>query len=205
MISNANHMRGSAWIRFPHVLCEKWSHKNLALMGDAAATAHFSIGSGTKLALESAIASADYFTEEPTLEAAFKKYEDARRLEVLRLQSAARNSLEWFEDVQRYLHLDPVQFNNSMLTRSKRISHENLRLRDPAWLKDAERWFQTRAGLSEDVPVRTPMFASYKICDMELKNRIVMSSVAQCKCDADGTPNDWLSLHYGERDKAVLL
>src|SRR5690606_30152543 len=128
------HLRGSAWLNFPRVLCERWSHENLALMGDAAASAHFSIGSGSKLAMESAIAMADYLHSEPTLGAAFAKYEDARRTEVLRLQSAARNSLEWFEDVERYLHLDPVQFNYSLLTRSQRISHENLRLRDPEWL-----------------------------------------------------------------------
>ena len=132
LMSNAGHLRGSAWINFPRVLCERWSHKNLALLGDASASAHFSIGSGTKLALESAVALADYLHSEPSLEAAFDRYESARRTEVLRLQSAARNSLEWFEDVERYLDLDPVQFNYSLLTRSQRISHENLRLRDPA-------------------------------------------------------------------------
>ena len=91
LMSNANHIRGSAWIKFPRVLCEKWSHENVVLMGDAAATAHFSIGSGTKLALESAIALAQYIDESPSLPEAFAKYEDVRRLEVLRLQSAARN------------------------------------------------------------------------------------------------------------------
>ena len=104
-------------------------------MGDAAATAHFSVGSGTKLALESAIALAEYLHTEPTMQAAFQRYEDERRTEVLRLQSAARNSTEWFEEVERYLHLDPVQFNYSLLTRSQRISHENLRARDKAWLE----------------------------------------------------------------------
>ena len=107
LMTNANHIRGSAWINFPRVLCERWSYKNLALMGDAAASAHFSIGSGTKLALESAVALADYVNSEPDLEAAFRKYEDARRTEVLKLQSAARNSLEWFEEVERYFDLDP--------------------------------------------------------------------------------------------------
>jgi len=145
LMSNASHIRGSAWINFPRVLCERWSYKNLALMGDAAASAHFSIGSGTKLALESAVALADYVHSEPTLEAAFEKYESARRTEVLKLQSAARNSLEWFEEVERYLHLDPVQFNYSLLTRSQRISHENLRLRDPEWLGNAEAWFHRQA------------------------------------------------------------
>jgi anthraniloyl-CoA monooxygenase len=98
LMTNANHIRGSAWIQFPRVLCEKWSHENVVLMGDAAATAHFSIGSGTKLALESAISLADLLHSEPDVASAFAIYEDQRRLEVLRLQSAARNSLEWFEE-----------------------------------------------------------------------------------------------------------
>ncbi|HWP27016.1 MAG TPA: FAD-dependent monooxygenase, partial [Xanthobacteraceae bacterium] len=146
LMSNARHLRGSAWLNFQRVMCAKWSHGNIVLMGDAAATAHFSVGSGTKLAMESAISLADYLHNAPTLQAAFAKYEEARRTEVLRLQSAARNSLEWFEDVERYLHLDPIQFTYSLLTRSQRISHENLRLRDKAWLENAESWFQRRAG-----------------------------------------------------------
>lgn len=200
LMTNAKHIRGSAWIRFPRVLCEQWSYKNVALMGDAAASAHFSIGSGTKLAVESAIALADYITDEPTLEAAFEKYQDSRRLEVLRLQSAARNSLEWFEDIHRYLRLEPVQFNYSMLTRSQRISHENLRLRDAAWLNSAEHWFQTQAGVSADAPVRAPMFAPYALREMHLKNRIVVSPMAQYKA-VDGSPTDWHLVHYGERAK----
>lgn len=200
LMTNANHVRGSAWISFPRVLCERWSHENLVLMGDAAASAHFSIGSGTKLALESAIALADYLHSEPTLQAAFEKYEDARRLEVLKLQSAARNSLEWFEEVERYLDLDPVQFNYSLLTRSQRISHENLRLRDPKWLKSAESWFQKQAGAPAHLQDRAPMFAPYKIRDMTLKNRIVVSPMAQYKA-VDGCPTDWHLVHYGERAK----
>jgi anthraniloyl-CoA monooxygenase len=197
LMTNANHVRGSAWINFPRVLCERWSYRNLALMGDAAASAHFSIGSGTKLALESAIALADYVHSEPTLEKAFERYEDDRRVEVLKLQSAARNSLEWFEDVERYLDLDPVQFNYSLLTRSQRISHENLRLRDPDWMKSAEEWFQQQAGAKG---ARAPMFAPYKLRGMELKNRVVVSPMAQYSA-VDGTPNDWHLVHYGERAK----
>ncbi len=115
------------------------------LVGDAAATAHFSVGSGTKLAFESAIALAGYVHSEPTLAAAFQRYEQERRTEVLRLQSAARNSTEWFEHIDRYLCLDPVQFNYSLLTRSQRISHENLRARDRIWLESAEMWFEEQA------------------------------------------------------------
>ena len=106
-MTNARHLRGSAWLNFNRVLCQTWSHENIVLMGDAAATAHFSVGSGTKLALESAIALAEYVHTEPTLPAAFRRYEDERRTEVLRLQSAARNSTEWFEQVERYLHARP--------------------------------------------------------------------------------------------------
>jgi anthraniloyl-CoA monooxygenase len=197
LMTNANHIRGSAWINFPRVLCERWSFQNLALMGDAAASAHFSIGSGTKLALESAIAMADYVQSEPTLEKAFAKYEDARRTEVLKLQSAARNSLEWFEDVERYLGLDPVQFNYSLLTRSQRISHENLRLRDANWLGSAESWFQGQAGSNTH---RAPMLAPFKLREMELKNRVVVSPMAQYKA-VDGTPTDWHFVHYAERAK----
>ena len=200
LMTNAGHIRGSAWIRFPRVLCEKWHHENVVLLGDAAATAHFSIGSGTKLAFESAITLADLVHSAPDLACAFAKYEDVRRLEVLRLQSAARNSLEWFENVERYLHLDPVQLNYSMLTRSQRISHENLRARDAAWLESAERWFMTRAGVPENEPVRAPMFAPFKLREMALKNRIVVSPMAQYKA-VNGTPTDWHLAHYGERAK----
>ena len=199
LMSNAHHVRGSAWLNFPRVLCERWSHSNIVLMGDAAATAHFSIGSGTKLAMESAIAMAGFLHEEPTMQAALGKYEDARRLEVLRLQSAGRNSLEWFEEAERYLHLDPVQFNYSLLTRSQRISHENLRVRDKAWLEGAETWFQRRAGARTD-NARRPMFAPFQLRDMTLKNRVVVSPMAQYKA-VEGCPTDWHFVHYAERAK----
>jgi anthraniloyl-CoA monooxygenase len=201
LMSNADHLRGSAvWINFPRVLCEQWYHENVVLLGDASATAHFSIGSGTRLAFDSAIALADDLHAEPTMRDAFERYQAERRLEVLRLQSAARNSLEWFEDVERYLDLDPVQFNYSLLTRSQRISHENLRLRDPDWLRSAEQWFQRRSGVPEEAPVRAPMFAPYRLRDLALRNRIVVSPMAQYKA-VDGCPTDWHLIHYGERAK----
>jgi anthraniloyl-CoA monooxygenase len=198
LMSNAAHLRGSAvWMQFPRVICEKWYNGNVVLMGDAAATGHFSIGSGSRLAFDSAIALADYLHSEPTMEAAFERYQEERRVEVLRLQSAARNSLEWFEEVERYLDLDPIQFNYSLLTRSQRISHENLRLRDPKWLRKAEDWFQAQAG---GKPGRTPMFAPYKLRNMELANRVVVSPMAQYKA-VDGCPTDWHFIHYAERAK----
>ena len=198
LISNAKHLRGSAWLNFNRVLCEKWYHKNVVLLGDSSATAHFSIGSGTKLAVESAIALADFLHSEDSLEKAFQRYQEDRRLDVMRLQSAARNSTEWFEDVERYLHLDPVQLNYSMLTRSQRISHENLRLRDADWLKSAEVWFQQKAGANG--VHRAPMFAPFQLRDMQLKNRLVVSPMAQYKAK-DGCPTDWHFVHYSERAK----
>ena len=200
LMTNASHIRGSAWIRFPYVLCETWHHRNLVLLGDASATAHFSIGSGTKLALESAAALAEALVAHSTIEEAFESYEDARRIEVLRLQSAARNSMEWFENVERYLDLDPVQLNYSLLTRSQRISHENLRTRDAEWLKGAEAWFQQEAGADRATPVRAPMFAPLELRDMKLANRVVVSPMAQYKA-IDGCPTDWHFVHYAERAK----
>ncbi|MDP3264708.1 MAG: bifunctional salicylyl-CoA 5-hydroxylase/oxidoreductase [Tabrizicola sp.] len=198
LMSNAAHLRGSAvWMQFPRVICQKWYHENVVLMGDAAATGHFSIGSGTRLALDSAIALADFLHSEPTLEAAFERYQEERRVEVLRLQSAARNSLEWFEEVERYLDMPPVQFAYSLLTRSQRIGHENLRLRDPKWLAEAEDWFQEQAG---GEPGRKPMFAPFRLRDMALKNRVVVSPMAQYKA-VDGCPTDWHFVHYAERAK----
>ncbi|PZR00144.1 MAG: bifunctional salicylyl-CoA 5-hydroxylase/oxidoreductase [Cereibacter sphaeroides] len=198
LMSNAAHLRGSAvWMNFPRIICEQWHHENVVLMGDAAATAHFSIGSGSRLAFDSAIALAKLLHSEPTMGEAFGRYQDERRIEVLRLQSAARNSLEWFEQIERYLDLDSPQFAYSLLTRSQRISHENLRLRDPKWLRDAEDWFQKQSG---GVPGRSPMFAPFRLRDMELQNRVVVSPMAQYRA-VDGCPTDWHFVHYAERAK----
>ncbi|KAB2920285.1 MAG: bifunctional salicylyl-CoA 5-hydroxylase/oxidoreductase [Hyphomicrobiaceae bacterium] len=200
LMTNARHLRGSAWLNFNRVLCERWSHENVVLMGDAAATAHFSIGSGTKLALESAIALAGYLHTEPTLRSALRRYEEERRTEVMRLQSAARNSTEWFEQVERYLHLDPVQFNYALLTRSQRISHENLRQRDKAWLESAETWFEERATGEKPNISRPPMFTPLRLRGLHLKNRVVVSPMAQYRA-VDGVPTDWHFVHYAERAK----
>ena len=198
LMSNAAHLRGSAvWMQFPRVICERWYHENVVLMGDAAATGHFSIGSGSRLAFDSAIALAEYLHSEADMQTAFKRYQEERRLEVLRLQSAARNSLEWFEEVERYLDMPPMQFAYSLLTRSQRISHENLRLRDSGWLRAAEDWFAAQAGGQAG---RAPMFQPYHLRDMALKNRVVVSPMAQYKA-VDGCPTDWHFAHYAERAK----
>jgi len=198
LMSNAAHLRGSAvWMNFPRVICQQWYHENVVLMGDAAATSHFSIGSGSRLAFDSAIALAEYLHSEPTIEGAFARYQDERRVEVLRTQSAARNSLEWFEEVERYLDMPAPQFAYSLLTRSQRISHENLRLRDAGWLRGAEDFFAAGAG---GAPGRAPMFAPFRLRDMQLANRVVVSPMAQYKA-VDGCPTDWHFVHYAERAK----
>ncbi len=149
LMNNATHVRGSAiWICFPRVVCGRWVHHEtiqgkrvpIVLMGDAAHTAHFSIGSGTKLALEDAIELARCFAAQPETDEALQAYEALRSVEVLKIQNAARNSTEWFENVERYSSLEAEQFFYSMMTRSQRISHENLRVRDAAWLQDYEQW-----------------------------------------------------------------
>ncbi len=240
LISNAKHLRGSAWLNFNRVLCERWSHGKTVLLGDASATAHFSVGSGTKLALECAIALSNYLTTEPTMAGAFQRYEDERRLEVLKLQNAARNSTEWFESVERYLDLEPMQLYYSLLTRSQRISHENLRERDAAWLASAERWFEAQSLTARAAPAARggrlpagdqprvgkepsvgkervgkepratknsratqslpPMFVPFRVRDVELANRVVVSPMAQYRA-TDGTPGDWHFVHYAERAK----
>ncbi len=203
LLSNARHLRGSAWLNFPRINCGTYHHGNVVLMGDAAHTAHFSIGSGTKLALEDAIVLAELLHSESSLEAAFKQYQEARRLEVLKLQSAARNSMEWFEELDRYTHFDPPQFAYSLLTRSQRVSHENLRLRDKKWLTSVERWFAEQStkdapkgAAASDVP--PPMFTPFRLRQMEVKNRIVVSPMATYSA-ADGVPNDFHLVHLGSR------
>jgi anthraniloyl-CoA monooxygenase len=207
LLSNAAHLRGSShWIRFPRVVCRTWIHEGggadartpVVLVGDAAHTAHFSIGSGTKLALEDAIDLADSLARSPLdVMTALKSYEARRSIEVLRLQNAARNSTEWFENVERHARLAPEQFAYSLLTRSQRISHENLRQRDADYLGGHERWVALGAGLSgaESVP---PMFTPFRLRGLTLKNRIVVSPMAQYSA-VDGTPTDHHLVHLGAR------
>jgi anthraniloyl-CoA monooxygenase len=199
LVSNAGHLRGSSqWIRFPRVICKQWVHWRedgvpVVLMGDAAHTAHFSIGSGTKLALEDAIALArDIGGHSSDLRAALDEYTATRSIDVLRIQNAARNSTEWFENVERHARLQPEQFAYSLLTRSQRISHENLRLRDAHYVRDFERWL---AGSDRAVP---PMFTPFKLRSVELKNRVVVSPMAQYSC-VDGVPADYHLMHLGAR------
>jgi anthraniloyl-CoA monooxygenase len=200
LMSNAAHLRGSAaWLNFPRIKCERWSSGNVILLGDAAHTAHFSIGSGTKLALEDAIKLADVLNRDGlSLEAAMDEYVAERNLEVLKLQNSARNSTEWFETLDRYLHFEPLQFAYSLLTRSQRISHENLRLRDREWLEGVERWFWKRATDGRSNKTAPPMFAPLKLREMTVENRITVSPMAMYSA-VDGVPNDFHFVHLGER------
>lgn len=198
LLSNAMHLRGSAvWLKFRRIICDRWHHDRLILLGDAAHTAHFSIGSGTKLALEDAIKLADVLNR-PGLDRieALAEYQAERSLEVLKLQNSARNSTEWFETVERYLDFEPWQFAYSLLTRSQRISHENLRLRDRNWLEETERTFWKRA--TGESKAAWPMFAPFKLREMEVRNRIVVSPMAMYSA-VDGTPNDFHLVHLGAR------
>jgi anthraniloyl-CoA monooxygenase len=209
LLSNAGHLRGSnAWIAFPRIVCEQWVHWNndvpVVLMGDAAHTAHFSIGSGTKLALEDAIELARCFaTHDGDTRAALAAYQASRSIEVLKIQSAARNSMEWFENVERYSALEAEQFAYSMLTRSQRISHENLRLRDPGYVARFEDWFAQRAcaqaGLRMPAGAHVPpMLTPWRMRGVLLKNRIVVSPMAQYSA-VDGVPGDYHLVHLGAR------
>lgn len=212
LLANAAHLRASSmWIRFPRIACRRWVHWNqvdgrrvpVVLMGDAAHSAHFSIGSGTKLALEDAIELARCLDDPAVpMEQALAAYEEARRVEVLKLQSAARNSMEWFENVRRYTAMEAEQFAYSLLTRSQRLSHENLRLRDPGYVAGFERWFAGRAAARAGVPAPEgavpPMFTPYRVRGVLLKNRVIVSPMAQYSA-LDGTVGDFHLAHLGAR------
>jgi anthraniloyl-CoA monooxygenase len=194
LMTNAKHL-ANPWITFVQVNNARWFDGNRVLIGDAAHTAHFSIGSGTKLALEDAIGLAGALRRNPERARAFEEYEAERRIEVLRLQNAARNSTEWFENVARYASLEPEQFAYSLLTRSQRLTHDNLRLRDGEYIANIEAWLSRRAGTAKPVP---PMFAPFRLRELELANRVVVSPMAMYSC-VDGTPNDFYLVHLGAR------
>jgi anthraniloyl-CoA monooxygenase len=195
------HLKAAPWVRFPRVSNARWHSGNTVLIGDAAHTAHFSIGSGTKLAMEDSIVLARELAGGGKVSDAFERYEQARRTEALRLQNAARNSMEWFENVRRYIHLPPEQFAYSLLTRSQRVGHENLRLRDREYLEGVERWFAGREGggrRKEGGGSIPPMFTPFTLREMEVVNRVVVSPM-DMYCAEDGTPNEFHLMHLGAR------
>jgi anthraniloyl-CoA monooxygenase len=218
LLSNARHLRGSAfWIQFPRVICKTWLHTvtvaaravPLVLMGDAAHTAHFSIGSGTKLALEDAIEFNRALAQAPTVSDALARYQATRSVEVLKIQNAARNSTEWFENVARYTGMEIEQFAYSLMTRSQRISHENLRLRDAPWLTGYEAWLAQKAQEnqsgsarastpSSSAPPPPPMLLPLTVRGCSLPARTVVSPMATYMA-VDGVPQDFHLVHLGAR------
>ncbi len=199
LVSNAEHLRGSAvWLNFPRVNCATWHHGNIVLLGDAAATAHFSVGSGTKLAMESAISLAGHVHDTRDTGAALEAYEKERRVEVLRLQNAARNSTEWFEQVGLKANLEPEQFAYSLVTRSQRVSHESLRARDRAYLESFESWLCARATGGRDGRARPPMFLPFRIGEMDIVNRVACSPMAMYSA-VEGMVTDFHLVHLGAR------
>jgi anthraniloyl-CoA monooxygenase len=193
----------SIWRRFPTIRNARWHSGNVVLLGDAAHTAHFSVGSGTKLAMEDAIALATALKGERSTPAALESYEAGRRPQVESLQRAAQASLEWFESTERYHDTAPLQFAFNLLTRSLRITHDNLKVRDPALVAQVDRWFAERAAKQSGRPVGVdppppPLFTPYRLRELVLPNRIVVSSMCQYRAD-DGLPNDWHLVHLGSR------
>ncbi|MEV1083190.1 bifunctional salicylyl-CoA 5-hydroxylase/oxidoreductase [Streptomyces sp. NPDC050211] len=181
----------SAWTTFRTVVNERWSHGNVVLLGDAAHTAHFSIGSGTKLAVEDALALVACLEEQPTLERALEAYEEERRPVVASTQRAARASLEWFENIARFLDQPPRQFAFNLLTRSRRVTHDNLRLRDAHFTESVEREF----GCPPGTP---PMFTPFRLRGLTLRNRVVVSPMDMYSA-VDGVPGDFHLVHLGAR------
>ncbi|MGH9335538.1 MAG: FAD-dependent monooxygenase, partial [Vicinamibacteria bacterium] len=191
----------SVWRSFPTVRCGSWSHENVVLIGDAAHTAHFSVGSGTKLAMEDAISLAAALEALPDVPAALAAYEEERRPLVESLQRAARASLMWFEGTERYMETEPIQFAFNLLTRSLRITHEDMKTRDPAFTARVDRWFAERAAEQSGVdvpldPPPPPLFTPLRIGDLLLRNRVVVSAMCQYSAD-EGMPDDWHFVHLG--------
>lgn len=192
----------SMWRRFPRIFCERWSHENIVILGDAKASAHFSIGSGTKLAMECAIALSDAVVEngETSVPAAFAAYDAARRTPCQIVQHNADVSLAWFEHMNRSYDMEPMQFAMVVMCRAKAITYDNLRLRDPAFVARADDAFYDRVLRETGEDYRTtrptPMFTRFRLRDMTLENRVVMAPMAQYSADADGNLTDWHFVHY---------
>ncbi|RTL57803.1 MAG: bifunctional salicylyl-CoA 5-hydroxylase/oxidoreductase [Rhodocyclaceae bacterium] len=189
------HARGGAWLRFNRLVCRRWYHGKIVLLGDAAHTAHFSIGSGTKLAMEDAIALAAALQAEADVPAALVRYQQEREPAVLRLQSAARNRQEWFENVARYTGFDPLQFSYTLLTGSQRLGHASLKERDPAYISQVEADLSRRCGLDQTAP---PMFTPFVLRGVTLRNRVTVAPMATYSA-MDGIPGDFHLTHLGNR------
>jgi anthraniloyl-CoA monooxygenase len=193
----------SRWTAFTTVRCRTWRHGNIVLLGDAAHTAHFSIGSGTKLAMEDALALAACLHEQGSVDAALTAYEAERRPVVTSTQRAAQASLEWFENIGQYADQDPHQFAFNIVTRSRRVTYDNLRLRDPEFVTDMDRWFASAPGpgpgpASASEEVRPPMFQPFRLGGLELANRVIVSPMDMYSAQ-DGVPGDFHLVHLGSK------
>jgi anthraniloyl-CoA monooxygenase len=200
----------SHWRQFPRIFCENWYHKNIVILGDAKASAHYSIGSGTKLAMECAIGLHDAVIEcaEESVEKAFQRYDELRRVPAQIVQHNADVSLAWFEHFDRSWDMDPMQFAMVVMCRAKSVTYDNLILRDPKFVEKADtEWYQryfeeTGYDYRESRP--TPMFTKFKLRDMELRNRVVMSPMAQYSADENGDLTDWHLVHYAGHAKGGM-
>ena len=193
----------SQWRNFPTIRCESWIHDNIVIMGDTAHTAHFSIGSGTKLAMEDAIALYEEFRVRTNVRDALEAYDVDRRDDVGRIQHAADVSLSWFEHVERYWDMEPTQFAFSMLSRSKAITYDNLRVRDPKFVAETDRWFTAdvarRLGPKAERPKPVPpMFAPFRLKNLWLANRVVVSPMCQYSAE-NGLLTEWHYVHLASR------
>ncbi|MBG6203264.1 anthraniloyl-CoA monooxygenase [Labrenzia sp. EL_13] len=192
----------SNWRKFPRIFCENWSHENIVILGDAKASAHFSIGSGTKLAMECGIALSQAVLKhgEQSVSAAFKAYDDARRTPCQIIQHNADVSLGWFEHMGRSWDMDPMQFSMVVMCRAKSITYDNLILRDPDYVENVDTAWYEQYYRESGVDVRdsrpTPMFTPFRLREMEVPNRVVMSPMAQYSADQDGNLTDWHFTHY---------
>ena len=188
----------SRWINFTTVRNEHWRHDNIVILGDAAHTAHFSIGSGTKLAMEDALALAACLHEHGSVATALEEYETERKAVVLSTQRAAQASLEWFENIGQYTHQDPEQFAFNIMTRSRRVTYDNLRLRDPEFVTQVTEWFAAHEKARGVAPgdVRPPMFQPFRLGGLELANRVIVSPMDMYRA-VDGMPNDFHLVHLG--------
>jgi anthraniloyl-CoA monooxygenase len=197
--AHAVHANNSKWISFTTVRNESWHDGNVVILGDAAHTAHFSIGSGTKLAMEDALALAACVHEQHTIAQALDAYEAERKPVVVSTQRAAQASLEWFENLGQYVHQDPLQFAFNILTRSRRVTYDNLRLRDPEFVHRVDAWFASQLEVqhqrSPDIAT-PPMFQPFRLRDLELKNRVIVSAMDMYSAD-DGMPNDFHLVQTG--------
>jgi anthraniloyl-CoA monooxygenase len=195
LISNKSH-----WRQFPHVTNEKWSHNNIVLLGDAKATAHYSIGSGTKLAMDSAIGLSDAVVANPTnVKAAFEQYDKTRRNIVEMIQYAALVSLDWFENMDRHMQHPFYQFAFGCMTRSKKVTFENLQIRDKTFTdKVVNEFFESPHSQLPTPNSKSAAFSKFKLRDLELSNRIIMAPMGQYSAE-NGLVNNWHLVHYGSR------